>query len=301
MERAKLIVKNFGPLKDIEIEVREMVTFIGAQASGKSTLAKLLSIFEDEGFRRDDLISFEDELKKYNIYSYLNDKTFIEYTNEKSLFTNTTPFRLQYSIGKFDKRIDLNTIEKYRTIKDLSDLNTHSELKDAFKDLATGSLMYCNVFDPNFTQKILQIFTTDIQKKKLKKIFPKGKKENITREHVDEILEILDKEKRTNNYFELFENIVNTFPNIFLYDSIYIPTERNILQIIHSNILGLINNNIQIPKYLLNSGQEYEKAINTIKELSLTIIDKKIKYSREGQNSYIYHNENEKINLLESA
>ena len=50
MERAKLIVKNFGPLKDIEIEVREMVTFIGAQASGKSTLAKLLSIFEDEEF-----------------------------------------------------------------------------------------------------------------------------------------------------------------------------------------------------------------------------------------------------------
>ena len=54
MERAKLIVKNFGPLKDIEIEVREMVTFIGAQASGKSTLAKLLSILEDEEFRRND-------------------------------------------------------------------------------------------------------------------------------------------------------------------------------------------------------------------------------------------------------
>jgi predicted ATPase len=51
MEKAKLIVKNFGPLKDIEIEVREMITFIGAQASGKSTLAKLLSIFEDENFR----------------------------------------------------------------------------------------------------------------------------------------------------------------------------------------------------------------------------------------------------------
>lgn len=301
MERAKLIVKNFGPLKDINIEVREMVTFIGAQASGKSTLAKLVSILEDESFRKDDSISFEDELKKYNIYSYLNDKTFIEYTNEKSLFTSTTPFRLQYSIGKFDKRIDLNTIEKYRSIKDLSDFNKNSELKDAFKNLVKGSLIYCNALDPNFIQKILQIFTIDSQKKKVKKLFSKGKKENITKEYVDVILDILDKEKRTDNYFYLFENIVNTFPNIFQYDSIYIPTERNILQIIHSNILGLINNNIQIPKYLLNSGQEYEKAINTIKELSLTIIDKKIRYSREGQNSYIYHNEKEKINLLESA
>ena len=51
MEKAKLIVKNFGPLKDIEIEVREMITFIGAQASGKSTLAKLLSPLPHESFR----------------------------------------------------------------------------------------------------------------------------------------------------------------------------------------------------------------------------------------------------------
>ena len=50
MERARLIVKNFGPLKDIDIEVREMVCLIGKQASGKSTLAKLIAIFEDENF-----------------------------------------------------------------------------------------------------------------------------------------------------------------------------------------------------------------------------------------------------------
>ena len=72
MERARLIVKNFGPLKDIDIEVREMVTFIGAQASGKSTLAKLISILEDEGFRINSNLDFETELKKYNILSYLS-------------------------------------------------------------------------------------------------------------------------------------------------------------------------------------------------------------------------------------
>ena len=48
-------------------------------------------------------------------------------------------------------------------------------------------------------------------------------------------------------------------------------------------------------------GQEYEKAIQTIKELPLTIIDKKVKYKREGKTSYIYHNETEKVDLLESA
>ena len=79
MERAKLIVKNFGPLKDIEIEVREMVTFIGAQASGKSTLAKLLSIFEDESFIASYNLDFKSELKKYNISSYLTKDTVIKY------------------------------------------------------------------------------------------------------------------------------------------------------------------------------------------------------------------------------
>ena len=82
----------------------------------------------------------------------------------------------------------------------------------------------------------------------------------------------------------------------------YIFRQKEIFyKIISANILGLINNDIQIPKYLLNSGQEYEKAIQTIKELPLSIIDKKIKYKREGKTSYIYHNETEKVDLLESA
>ena len=75
--------------KDIEIEVREMVTFIGAQASGKSTLAKLISILEDESFRRDDKISFEEELKKYNIISSIKVYNFIE---DKSLFNDKLKF-----------------------------------------------------------------------------------------------------------------------------------------------------------------------------------------------------------------
>jgi ABC-type phosphate/phosphonate transport system ATPase subunit len=87
MERAKLIVKNFGPLKDIEIEVREMVAFIGAQASGKSTLAKLLSIFEDESFRNNELNPFVLELINYGISSYLKPNTHIEFICKDYIFS----------------------------------------------------------------------------------------------------------------------------------------------------------------------------------------------------------------------
>ncbi|WP_431244310.1 AAA family ATPase [Flavobacterium sp. P21] len=297
MERAKLIVKNFGPLKDIEIEVREMVTFIGAQASGKSTLAKLISIFEDDEFRRNSETTFEIELKKYNIYSYLNKKTFIEYTNSKNIY----PFVLRYSSEKFEKKTIQNILKIYKGVKNEKLLAQFNSL-EKFKSLTKSSFSFCKRTDSKFNEKILDLFPLKSQKDKFKR-HKLNQKDNLFFDgnYIDDILVILEKEKSFENYLNLYEDLIAIFPDIFLYDSIYIPTERNILQIIFSNVLGLINNDIQIPKYLLNSGQEYEKAIHAIKELPLNIIGKNFKYKREGKTSFIYHNDNEKVDLLESA
>lgn len=42
----RIIVKNFGPLKDIDLEIKDYMVFLGPQASGKSTLAKLIYDFK---------------------------------------------------------------------------------------------------------------------------------------------------------------------------------------------------------------------------------------------------------------
>lgn len=42
----KIIIKNFGPIKDVELEIRDFMVFIGPQASGKSTIAKLVYFFK---------------------------------------------------------------------------------------------------------------------------------------------------------------------------------------------------------------------------------------------------------------
>jgi len=42
----KIIVENFGPIEYAEIELRDFVVLIGEQASGKSTLAKLVYFFK---------------------------------------------------------------------------------------------------------------------------------------------------------------------------------------------------------------------------------------------------------------
>lgn len=296
MERAKLIVKNFGPLKDIEIEVREMVTFIGAQASGKSTLAKLLSIFEDENFRGNSTISFQDELKRYNILSYLNDESYIKYQSKD----------LKLTIADF-------TFEKNEFIKNTLQ-ETLSMVKEAIKDKESINpgftditkklgILLINTFKLITKDDFYLIFETDKQKIKFEAEFLKIRLNNLKIEDSDiqKLIYILEKEDKIDSYIYLCDKILSVFPNIFLFDSIYIPAERNFLHLIAENVLGLINNDIKIPKHLLNIGQEYEKAIQTIKELPLSVIDKKIKYKREGKTSYIYHNENEKVDLLESA
>lgn len=297
MERAKLIVKNFGPLKDIDIEVREMVTFIGTQASGKSTLAKLISIFEDESFRRDDKISFEEELKKYNILSYIKKETFISYDNLNQF--SSSPFSFEYNNGDFIKGTAQHFLSIIKQANDDKD-NDKQKIYDAIKEGLSLSL--AELFLGN-EKKFLTTISDKNHRKKLSEYISLKKSTNSfsSEKTCDEVFEIIEKEKNIINFIELYDNIIKLFPSLYLYDSLYIPTERNILEIISTNILGLINNNIQIPKYLLNSGQEYEKAIRTVKKLPLNIIGKNFQYKREGKTSYIYHNDNEKVDLLESA
>ena len=42
----KIIIKNFGPVKDAEIEIKKIMLLIGEQASGKSTIAKFIYFFK---------------------------------------------------------------------------------------------------------------------------------------------------------------------------------------------------------------------------------------------------------------
>lgn len=295
MERAKLIVKNFGPLKDIDIEVREMVTFIGAQASGKSTLAKLLSILEDEEFRSNHSIEFKTELEKYNIISFLNPNTYINYIVLNKEISN---FNFEYKDNSYLK----NSIQNLISISSKTKLS-QDKISETIETLKFLIKSYINIHDLINKDEFYKLFNSDIQIIKFESQFinKRLKKIDIDEEDIDFLMGILEKEKSLDNYFYLLNQIVNSFPHIFLFDSIYIPSERNFLHLIAENVLGLINNNVKIPKHLLSIGQEYEKAIQTITELPISIIDKKVKYKREGQNSFIYHNENEKVNLLESA
>lgn len=72
----KLIVRNFGPIKEAEIELTKYVVFIGDTSTGKSVLGKLISILRYgshifdinlQGIEAKSEFDFSEQLKYYNI------------------------------------------------------------------------------------------------------------------------------------------------------------------------------------------------------------------------------------------
>lgn len=98
MDRIK--IHNFGPVKDVDIALSKMMVFIGPQGSGKSTIAKLLTIFSDVNWWRhasenkNTLLEFQ----QLNIDKYFNEDTHISFDKDDVHIT--------YADGKFSINID---------------------------------------------------------------------------------------------------------------------------------------------------------------------------------------------------
>ena len=88
MER--LIVQYFGPLKDIDIELKSFKLLIGEQSSGKSFIAKLLTILNDKNFLLEISLTNEKDTEaifkhfsNYKIKSYFKEDSYINYQNKE--------------------------------------------------------------------------------------------------------------------------------------------------------------------------------------------------------------------------
>lgn len=78
-----LKIKNFGPVKDATIELKPFLVLTGGQGTGKSTIAKLLCIFQDYYWYvsiLEDNDTVEVLFLEYGISEYFNKNTYIEYS-----------------------------------------------------------------------------------------------------------------------------------------------------------------------------------------------------------------------------
>jgi hypothetical protein len=134
----KLIVKNFGPIKEAEIDLTKYVVFIGDTSTGKSILAKLISIFREfsnvlnnKVDNSDFILSFKNQLENYNIdFNYGNSQ--IDYF-DVNLHIQLS--RNEISVVK-DDREKMTTDEFDQFIKGKNILDPTDEMQIAFRSLS---------------------------------------------------------------------------------------------------------------------------------------------------------------------
>lgn len=285
----KLILKNFGPIKNAEIDVKDMMVFIGAQSSGKSTLAKLITIFSDFNFRQGHNTTLKKELEKYNLSSFIKSNTYISF--ESSFFK----YKYQKSS---ENKIDYNRI--LNVFLDL-ERDTKTEIDSDLKSIRTILGIMINVILRDGKSDVL---LREIQKDNYFGIIENPERlineEDDFKLFADNILRCYNKRISINELRELARQVVRVFSFIRPMDSMYIPSERIILPLIVGNIGGLINNKINFPQYILYAVQEFEKSLIKIDSLPLSIIGD-LRYKRSNNQSFIYHNKNQKVFLTEAS
>jgi predicted ATPase len=139
----QLKIRNFGPLREVELNIKDYMIFIGPQASGKSTILKLLYIFRSlreevfrtvadvvEGINADPLPelklkehivnkfkSFWDDHTRYGEfflkYDYGNDKVVTIYQRRKSIQVAFSD-KLEQEIRKIFAGLGTYITERYK-------------------------------------------------------------------------------------------------------------------------------------------------------------------------------------------
>lgn len=194
----KLIVKNFGPLKDIDIELKSFNLLIGEQSSGKSSIAKLLTILNDKNFLLEISPSNDEKTEailkpfsNYKIKSYFKEDTYINYLNKEGediTYDNghfsCSPYHLPNAI--FMKNTDVKSaqVRAHDIWKSSLYIPAERNFSSTFSR-ALSSMILNNIPIPTFLLEFMSVFdkakneydTFDIPEMQLK--FQTGDKEVV--------------------------------------------------------------------------------------------------------------------------
>lgn len=231
----KIIIKNFGPVKDAEIEIKKTLILIGEQASGKSSIAKLIYFFRtlpeelkifllqkfaypflDENKISKTKFDFEDDIintikQKFNdsfshIHNFSNFK--IEYFYQKPdesdafIVLEMSPnqdFKVQFNE-------DTRKCLKEELFQAMQNIQPMPELQ--FYKILKSNLSGYRYFDgSNLFIVDSRILTTKYSRKFQKKLYveldePESFDEKLMLEFIDRVDEIIGRFERNSSSFE---------------------------------------------------------------------------------------------------
>ena len=110
----RLVIRNVGPLKSIDIRLNKINVFIGPQGSGKSTLAKIISFctwLEKVNDVTNEVVS-KGIIKKlvafHRMNGFFTDQSVIMYEGENIAFSYNKPFDKKISSRFEETALDID-------------------------------------------------------------------------------------------------------------------------------------------------------------------------------------------------
>ena len=274
-------IKNFGPIKHVKLDLKDINVFIGTTGSGKSTVAKLVAIFRNVTFiKAGNLETFKRLLVDYNINYTIKQNTYAFYQNrhfywklEKKVIETNYPFENLiaqiYDWGKWFAR---------GAAKDVSERKI-AESRLLFAAMANldvgGQTMLSRVKDTHQRDRLSEIME---RSKKLMNRVVYG--DGFEIDEIDKLLE------------EVYVLIVNETGSFI---SSYIPAERSLLSTITESIYGLLSNDVAIARILSDFGADFEYARRQYQKLVIDIL--KATYEFENSANLITLEDGVKIKL----
>ncbi len=202
-EMEKLIVKNFKAIEYAEIDVNDLTFFIGQQASGKSTLAKLIYFFKTLGqFIGNELLYQQNSYETSQIEKKIENIILVFFL---AMFGHNEEFYIQFIYSNGNSLIFFSNKDKGFIFEDDNDIlsKLSEELTQPIKEL--NSLQKTNI---SFNDRTFKLWENKIDSI-LDKYLP-YKKENIYFPAGRSFLSLADKNviEIGKGYKEEFENYI---------------------------------------------------------------------------------------------
>jgi predicted ATPase len=138
---AKLTVRNVGPIREAELDVKKHTVFIGPQGTGKSTLAKLIAISGDHGFLRDRKIGAE-IFRHYNMQSYIDSSSFFSFfSTDYSILFESSLFNIHTVDDPSKPVLSEGTIESLRRDINKGNFDTNRLIEEVFSAMVADKIL----------------------------------------------------------------------------------------------------------------------------------------------------------------
>lgn len=237
----KISVTDFGPIRHAEIEIKPFCILIGHTSSGKSTVAKLLDLFNSEEFYAirpgKDLSIFISLLKKYDIDFDFKEHTCIVYQKDKYTWT--------ISQEGFETNLSLETV-----------INKAYDVK---------SPLVNSYYTP---QEVLSLVMKLLKEKNSLQKLPTPEKSGFL---LDDIT--LSSENLISTIRKYLDKVEKTF--------IYIPAERIFMSALSRAIFSFYSKDINLPDCLKAFGNIYSIAKSGQKQYKINFMDLEVDFNTE--------------------